>query len=49
LRIAKTRFEDAVTFEFTISEDKKGFVVPLSLQLLLENAIKHNFATSSKP
>jgi LytS/YehU family sensor histidine kinase len=50
LRIVKTRFEDAVTFEFNISdEDKKGFVVPLSLQLLLENSIKHNFATSSKP
>ena len=48
--LLKTRFEDAVTFDFNISEeDKKGFVVPLSLQLLLENSIKHNFATSSKP
>lgn len=48
--LLKTRFEDAVTFEFNISEEyKKGFVVPLSLQLLLENSIKHNFATSSKP
>ena len=48
--LLKTRFEDAVTFEFNISEeDKNGFVVPLSLQLLLENSIKHNFATSSKP
>lgn len=48
--LLKTRFEDAVTFDFQISEeDKKGFVVPLSLQLLLENSIKHNFATSSKP
>ena len=48
--LMKTRFEDAVTFDFNISEeDKKGFVVPLSLQLLLENSIKHNFATSSKP
>lgn len=27
----------------------RKFVVPLSLQLLLENCIKHNFATSSKP
>lgn len=27
----------------------RRFVVPLSLQLLLENSIKHNFATSSKP
>ena len=49
-KLLKTRFEDAVTFDFNISEeDKKGFVVPLSLQLLLENSIKHNFATSSKP
>lgn len=48
--LLKTRFEDAVTFDFNISEeDKKGYVVPLSLQLLLENSIKHNFATSSKP
>ena len=48
--LLKTGFEDAVTFDFNISEeDKKGFVVPLSLQLLLENSIKHNFATSSKP
>ena len=48
--LLKTRFEDAITFDFNISEeDKKGFVVPLSLQLLLENSIKHNFATSSKP
>ncbi len=48
--LLKTRFEDAVTFEFNISEGRqKGFVVPLSLQLLLENSIKHNFATSSKP
>ena len=32
--LLKTRFEDAVTFDFNISEeDKKGFVVPLSGQL----------------
>lgn len=48
--LLKTRFEDSVDFEFNInSEDLKQFVVPLSLQLLLENCIKHNFATSSKP
>lgn len=48
--LLKTRFEDAVTFEFNIEdESKKHFVVPLSLQLLLENSIKHNFATSGKP
>ncbi len=48
--LLKTRFEDSVSFEFHISdEDQKGYVVPLSLQLLLENAIKHNFATVAKP
>lgn len=48
--LLKTRFEDSVNFEFQVSEDvKQQFVVPLSLQLLLENAIKHNHATSKKP
>lgn len=48
--LLKTRFEDSVNFEFNVEESvKQQFVVPLSLQLLLENAIKHNFATSKKP
>ena len=48
--LLKTRFEDSVNFEFQVDEQvKKSFVVPLSLQLLLENCIKHNFATSQKP
>lgn len=48
--LLKTRFEDSVDFVFDVNEnDLRKFVVPLSLQLLLENCIKHNFATSSKP
>ncbi len=48
--LLKTRFEDSVDFIFDVNEaDAKKFVVPLSLQLLLENCIKHNLATSSKP
>ncbi|MGG5209341.1 2TM domain-containing protein [Chryseobacterium sp. MIQD13] len=48
--LLKTRFEDSVDFVFDVKkEDYKRYVVPLSLQLLLENCIKHNFATSSKP
>jgi len=48
--LLKTRFEDSVGFEFNVrKEDYRRFVVPLSLQLLLENCIKHNFATSGKP
>ncbi len=48
--LLKTRFEDSVDFVFDVDkEDYRKFVVPLSLQLLLENCIKHNFATSSRP
>ena len=48
--LLKTRFEDSVNFEFDVAEnDMKSYVVPLSLQLLLENCIKHNFATPQKP
>lgn len=48
--LLKTRFEDSVDFVFDVNKDDlRRYVVPLSLQLLLENCIKHNFATSSKP
>lgn len=48
--LLKTRFEDSVDFIFEVrTEDYRRFVVPLCLQLLLENCIKHNFATYSKP
>jgi len=48
--LLKTRFEDSVDFVFDVKKEYyRRFVVPLSLQLLLENCIKHNFATSSKP
>lgn len=48
--LLKTRFEDSVSFTFDVNaDDLQKNVVPLSLQLLLENCIKHNFATSSKP
>ncbi|UOU99322.1 2TM domain-containing protein [Chryseobacterium daecheongense] len=48
--LLKTRFENSVDFIFDVQkEDYRRYVVPLSLQLLLENCIKHNFATSSKP
>ena len=57
LRFAKTymellqmRFEDALEFEIAESlwsSDVK--LVPLSLQLLLENAVKHNVVSSLKP
>lgn len=48
--LLKTRFEDSVEFQFDVPEEDYVLkVVPLSLQLLLENCIKHNFATAAKP
>ncbi|WP_434576742.1 sensor histidine kinase [Riemerella anatipestifer] len=48
--LLKTRFEDSVNFSFDINPNfENHLVVPLSLQLLLENVIKHNFATIQKP
>lgn len=48
--LLKTRFEESVQFEYGVDEVVKNqYVVPLSLQLLLENAIKHNYATDKKP
>ncbi|WP_292010544.1 2TM domain-containing protein [Chryseobacterium sp.] len=48
--LLKTRFEDSVDFSFEVRKEDYGkYVTPLSLQLLLENCIKHNYATSSKP
>lgn len=50
MTLLKMRFEDSLIFEIpekVKNEDSK--VVPLSLQLLLENAVKHNVVTSNKP
>ena len=50
MSLLKMRFEDSIIFEIpdkATNPDSK--VVPLSLQLLLENAVKHNMVTSSKP
>jgi len=50
MKLLSMRFENAVVFD--ISKElihHHGFVVPLSLQLLLENCIKHNTVSDSKP
>lgn len=50
LYLQKIRFEDNLTFEIDISDEtKRLFTVPISLQMLLENAIKHNIVSQSKP
>ncbi len=50
VRLLKMRFEDSIVFEIPEKcslPDAK--IVPLSLQLLLENAVKHNVVTTSRP
>ncbi|MFD0860834.1 2TM domain-containing protein [Sungkyunkwania multivorans] len=48
--LLKMRFEDSIVFEIPDkASDPEAKVVPLSLQLLLENAVKHNMVTPAKP
>ena len=50
VNLLKMRFEDSIVFEIPDkSENPEAKVVPLSLQLLLENAVKHNVVNASKP
>ena len=50
IRLLKMRFEDSIVFEIPErSNNPEAKVVPLSLQLLLENAVKHNIVNSSNP
>ena len=50
MSLLKMRFEDSIIFEIPDkASNPESKVVPLSLQLLLENAVKHNMVTSNKP
>ena len=50
MQLLKMRFEDGINFNIpdTVSNPELK-IVPLSLQLLLENAVKHNVITSNSP
>lgn len=50
MQLLEMRFEDAIEFNILDNvSDGELKMVPLSLQLLLENAVKHNVVSSSKP
>lgn len=49
LELQKIRFEENLNFSVKVSDPKGFFLPPLSLQLLLENAIKHNVASVEDP
>lgn len=48
--LLKKRFPDSIQIKVDIPEDQKDkFIVPVALQMLVENAIKHNIASPGKP
>lgn len=48
--LMKVRFEDAFTLDIDLSEGaEKSVVPPLSIQMLIENAIKHNRMSRERP
>lgn len=50
MNLLKMRFENSISFELPNDlENVEAKVVPLSLQLLLENCIKHNIVSEQKP
>lgn len=50
IKLLKMRFEDSIFFEIPDKlSNEEAKVVPLSLQLLLENTIKHNIVNESNP
>ncbi len=46
--LIKTRFEDKLEVKITVDNPDGFYIVPMALQLLIENATKHNVATSNK-
>ena len=47
--LQKIRHEDALNVSFNIDKNSQFNVVPLSLQMLIENAIKHNIVSDEDP
>ena len=49
--LLKIRFENAVIYELDVSDERKDqyLIPPISLQILMENAIKHNEFTDRTP
>jgi sensor histidine kinase YesM len=48
--LQKIRFEDRISFEINIDERKKtDYLLPMSLQMLVENTIQHNETSQANP
>jgi len=50
IHLLKVRFQQRIQFSFTVAENLKSlFIPPFSLQLLIENCVKHNITSLDKP
>ena len=49
LSLQKIRFEEGLQYEIKVASKTDFYLPPLSLQMLLENAIKHNIASMANP
>jgi LytS/YehU family sensor histidine kinase len=50
LYLLKTRFDSGLTIDINISEGcLSAYILPVSLQMLVENAVKHNIISKSRP
>lgn len=49
MNLLKMRFENSIDYEVGEISNPEAKVVPLSLQLLLENTIKHNVVSAQRP
>ncbi|MEL6560857.1 MAG: histidine kinase [Bacteroidota bacterium] len=48
--LIKTRFRDDIEFKISVAEDYHQYMLPpLSIQMLVENAVKHNKITETRP
>ncbi|MBE9464753.1 histidine kinase [Dyadobacter sp. UP-52] len=49
LSLQKIRFEEGLQYQINVNPKTDFYLPPLSLQMLLENAIKHNIASMANP
>jgi len=48
--LLKTRFGEAIQMEIAIDDEYMSYLIPpLTLQILVENAVKHNIVSLSRP
>lgn len=47
--LLKTRFEEKLKIEIDVEPTPDDFIVPMALQLLIENAVKHNEVSEAYP